>query len=173
MLSVHRAHFLDALVELVPKERAHFGKRLIAIDDKTSSGGKIVLHFKDGGEIITDAVIGADGVHSAVRRYLLGEMHPAVKPVFSGTVAYRRLVPMESAVEKLGAECAENCIMFCGPGAGILSYPIDFGKLLNVVVMDYEVEKWEHEQWIVPASRDCLERLLTGWGKHAQAMIEV
>ncbi|MCJ1403818.1 hypothetical protein MMC11_007041 [Xylographa trunciseda] len=173
MQSVHRAHFLDALVKLVPKQCAHFGKRLVAIDDKTSSGGRVILHFKDGTDTTVDAAIGADGVHSAVRQYLLGEMHPAVKPVFSGSFSYRGIVKMEHAIEKLGAESAQNCVMVCGPGAAVLSYPIEHGELLNIVIVDLEVEKWEHEKWIVPAKRESMERLLEGWGKHAQAMIEL
>ncbi|MCJ1476760.1 hypothetical protein MMC13_005429 [Lambiella insularis] len=173
MQSVHRAHFLDALVKLVPKQKAHFGKGLVAVDDKTSSGGRVVLRFKDGTETTADAMIGADGVHSAVREHLLGMNHPATKPIVSGAVAYRGLVGMDSAVEKLGAEFTQNSTMVCGPGAIILNYPIEHGELENLVVMDCGVETWEHEDWIVPAKRESLERLLKGWGKHAQATIEL
>lgn len=81
------------------------------------------MHFKDGTKEETDAFIGADGIHSAVRLSLLGEDHPAAKPVFTGAVAYRGLVPLDVAVEKLGAEHAQNSTMLCGPGKAIMSYP--------------------------------------------------
>lgn len=62
MLSVHRAHFLDELVNLIPKQRAHFGKRLVEIEDKCTTGGRVTLRFKDGSSTAADAVVGADGI---------------------------------------------------------------------------------------------------------------
>lgn len=114
MQSVHRAHFLDELVKGVPAERAHFNKRLQSIEDKDDSG--VVLHFKDGTTATADAVIGADGIHSTTREFILGERDMAAHAVFAGSVAYRGLVPMDKAVEKLGAEYAQNSMFLCGPG---------------------------------------------------------
>lgn len=112
MQSVHRAHFLDELVRLVPAQRAHFNKRLELIEDEADK--EVVLRFKDGTTATADAVIGADGIHSHVREYLLGK--EASQPVFAGSVAYRGLVPMDAAVEKMGSEYAQNSMMLCGPG---------------------------------------------------------
>ena len=112
MQSVHRAHFLDELVKLVPAQRAHFNKRLETIEDVPEK--EVILHFRDGTTASTDAVIGADGIHSHVRQYLLGK--EAAQSVFAESVAYRGLVPMDAAVEKLGAEFAQNSMMLCGPG---------------------------------------------------------
>ena len=112
MQSVHRAHFLDELVKAVPAQRAHFNKRLQTIEDK--DGSPVALHFSDGTSATADVVIGADGIHSAVRKYLLGA--EAAKPIFSGSVAYRGITSMDAAVEKLGAEYAQNSMMLCGPG---------------------------------------------------------
>ena len=112
MQSVHRAHFLDDLVKLVPSQRAHFNKRIDSLEDK--QGGPVVILFKDGTTATADAVIGADGVHSVVRAHLLGK--EAAKPVFAGSVAFRALVPMDKAVEKLGEEFAGNTFFLCGRG---------------------------------------------------------
>ena len=112
MQSVHRAHFLDELVKLVPAKRAHFNKCLVTVEDKP--GKEVVLYFKDGTTATADGVIGADGIHSHVREYLMGK--EAARTVFSGSVAYRGLVSMDAAVEKLGAEHAQNSIYLCGPG---------------------------------------------------------
>lgn len=114
MQSVHRAHFLDELVKGLPAERAHFNKRLQSIEDKEGSG--VVLHFKDGTTATTDAVIGADGIHSITREFILGERDMSAHSVFAGSVVYRGLVPMDKAVEKLGAEYAQNSMFLCGPG---------------------------------------------------------
>lgn len=114
MQSVHRARFLDELVKGVPPERAHFNKRLQSLEEEEGSG--IVLHFKDGTTATVDAVIGADGIHSVTREFILGERDLASHSTFAGSVAYRGLVPMDKAVEKLGAEYAQNSMMLCGPG---------------------------------------------------------
>ena len=63
--------------------------------------------------------------------------------------------------------------MLCGKNAAILSYPIDHGDTLNIVVMYYNQKKWEQEKWIVPATREELSRILDGWGKYKEPMLEV
>ena len=84
--TVHRAKFLDEFVALVPKEIAHFGKRLDQIEDGEDG---VKLHFKDGTTATADCVIGCDGVHSVIRKYILGEDHPALNATFTRSVAYR------------------------------------------------------------------------------------
>lgn len=111
MRSLHRAHFLDELVKGVPAYRAHFNKRLQDLEE-TEDG--VTLHFKDGTTASADVAIGADGVHSKVREFLIGA--EAAKPVFSGSVIYRGLVPMDRAIEVLGSEHAQNATVLCGPG---------------------------------------------------------
>ncbi|CAF9924864.1 MAG: hypothetical protein ALECFALPRED_002851 [Alectoria fallacina] len=167
--SVHRAHFLDELVKSVPSQRAHFNKRVDSLKDK--QGGPVVVHFKDGTTAIADAVIGADGVHSTVRAHLLGK--EAAKPVFAGSVAYRALVPMDKAVEKLGEEFAGNAFFLCGRGKASLSYPTDGGHLLNVVLFDFEQETWEHEKWVLPADPEALRRMFSTWGASSRALVEL
>ena len=114
MQSVHRAQFLDELVKGVPPERAHFNKRLQSVEDTEDCG--VILYFKDGTTAKADALIGADGIHSVTREFILGERDMASQSTFAGSVAYRGLVPMDKAVEKLGEEYAQNCMMLCGPG---------------------------------------------------------
>ena len=116
--SVHRAHFLDELVKSIPSQHAHFNKRIDQIEDKED--GPVKIHFKDGTTATADVVIGADGVHSVVREHLLGK--EAAKPVYAGSVAYRALVPMETALEKLDKEFAQNAYFLCGKGT-LPAYP--------------------------------------------------
>ena len=114
MQSVHRADFLEELVKAVPAQRAHFNKCVQEIEDK--DGSPVVMRFSDGTSATADVVIGADGIHSNVRKYLLGA--DAAQPVFSGNVAYRGIISMDTAVEALGAEHAQNATLICGPGKG-------------------------------------------------------
>ena len=111
MQSMHRARFLDKLVEGIPKERAHLKKRLVKIEDKDSGG--VILHFKDGTTAVADAVIGAEGIRSTVREHILGNGY--AKPVFSNGIVYRNIRPMDIVIEKLGAEYAQKATILCGP----------------------------------------------------------
>ncbi len=66
----------------------HFGKRLVAIDDVP--GHPIVAYFADGSSATGDLLIGADGVHSAVRSHLLPE---GPKPFDTGLIGFGGFVP--------------------------------------------------------------------------------
>ena len=172
MLSVHRARFLGELVKPIPTQRCHFGKRLVHIEDE-GEDKPLTLWFKDGTSDIADAVIGADGVHSTVRRYLLGEDHPAAKPQYTGTVSYRGVVPIDRAIEKVGAEYAQNSMMLCGPEWAFFSYPIEHGADFNLVLMHYNEPEWHHEKWIVPTTMDKLRPRFEGWGEKLHALLDV
>ncbi|CAF9942352.1 hypothetical protein IMSHALPRED_003632 [Imshaugia aleurites] len=167
--SVHRAHFLDELVKSVPPKRAHFNKRVDLIDDQQD--GPVMIHFKDGTTVTANAVIGADGVHSTVRVHLLGK--EAAKPVYAGSVAYRALVPMDKAVEKLGEQFAQNAFFLCGRGKASLSYPIEGGSTLNLVLFDFEQETWEHDKWVLPADPEVLRSKFSTWGASSRGLVEL
>lgn len=126
--SVHRAHFLDQMVELLPDGIAKFNKRLVDFrqDDKG-----VVLRFQDGSEARHDAVVGTDGIKSRCRVVLLGENDKASKAVFSGKIAYRGLIPMDKAVELLGEEYAKNSQMHLGLGGHVLTFCIEKGRTMN------------------------------------------
>ena len=170
MQSVHRAHFLDELIKGVPAHRAHFNKRLTAVEDQKDV---VKLSFKDGTSTTVNAVIGADGVHSVVRDHLLGSSHKFAKAAYTGMAVYRGLVSMDAAVEKLGAEFAQNCVILCGPDKAIMSYPIDHGEILNIVFMDFHHGEWKSDKAIIPADREVFKHFVDGWYEKAQGLDEV
>lgn len=67
-LVVHRASLLRELIAPLPDNRLHSNKELLKIEP--SSGG-IEITFQDGSVGAFDAVIGADGIFSSVRNYVL------------------------------------------------------------------------------------------------------
>jgi salicylate hydroxylase len=107
--AVHRAHFLDEMVKLVPPEKCIFNKHLINITQ--APNGRQVMHFGDGTTAEADAIVGCDGIKSRVRATMYGADHPCVTPSFTNKIAYRGLVPMEKATEAIGAEFAQNAVM--------------------------------------------------------------
>ncbi len=109
-MTFHRPDFQKVLLAKLPTSyRIHCSKRLRSHNQR--QGGPISLLFEDGTEAKCDILLGADGLKSAVRRSLLGEkaqqlqaekmwseaadMTALIEPTWSGTNAYRALIPAE------------------------------------------------------------------------------
>ena len=166
--SVHRAHFLDELVRLVPKEATHFGKRLEDVEDK---GDHVVLHFQDGTTAKHNAVICCDGVKSRARQIVLGKEHPAATAEFTGKYAYRGLIPMEEAAALMGDELARNAQMYLGHGGHILTFPIEKGKTMNVVAFSTKEDgRWDGE-WVQPMKKTAMFDDFSGWSESVEKIL--
>lgn len=85
-LCMHRADLHDALLSALPAEIIHLDKKLVGLDQ---AAGRVTLTFADGSREVADAVVGADGVHSAVRDIVIGPDAPLHK----GRIAYRAVFP--------------------------------------------------------------------------------
>ncbi|KAJ5032734.1 uncharacterized protein L3040_009328 [Drepanopeziza brunnea f. sp. 'multigermtubi'] len=169
--SVHRAHFLDQLVQLVPAGVAQFGKRL---KDVEQVGEKMKLTFHDGTTAEADAVIGCDGIKSRARHILLGQGHEAANARFTGKYAYRGLIPMEKAVDALGRDLAGNSQMYMGRHGHVLTFPIEGGKTMNVVAFQSKADgKWENEKWVLPMKKEDMFRDFEGWGESVQRILSL
>jgi salicylate hydroxylase len=134
--TVHRADLLDVIGRAVPQGTVRLGRRCV---DVSLRGDRPALRFDDGEVVEADIVIGADGVHSVVRRALTGS--PA--PTYSGLCAFRALVPLEQA-PPMARRNAQT--LWLGPGHHLVHYPISAGRLVNLVAFapagDYSVESW-------------------------------
>lgn len=109
---VHRAHFLEKLVPLLPTEIAQFGKRLQSIQEMED--GRMSMSFADGSTASADAILGCDGIKSRVRQIMFGEDHLCAHPTYTHKYAYRALVPMDDAVAALGEQKAKTSCMHVG-----------------------------------------------------------
>ena len=108
-MGVHRARFLDTLVNLVPPDVAHFDKKCISVSQSESSG--VTVAFNDGTTHTADIVIGCDGVRSTVRADVVGKV---ANPKFTRTVAFRGLISEEDCVAALG-ELVDRPMAYVGP----------------------------------------------------------
>src|SRR5215470_15808801 len=72
-LTVHRADLLGVLRGALKTVDFRFGARCIAVEECDRGG---VARLADGSEIEADIIVGADGIHSAVRRSLFGPDAP-------------------------------------------------------------------------------------------------
>jgi salicylate hydroxylase len=127
---VHRAHFLDELVKLVPEGVAQFKKRAIDVTEAMDDSGDAVLHFADGSTAQHSAILGCDGIKSRIRSIVLGDSD-AAKAVFSGKYAYRGLLPMSKAVDIMGDVTPRTPQMYVGYHGHVLTFPIANGTLVN------------------------------------------
>ncbi|KAI1362571.1 mannitol 1-phosphate dehydrogenase 2 [Xylaria arbuscula] len=165
---VHRAHFLDQLVQLIPSSVARFGKRLVDLSQATDGSEDVVLRFADGTTAQHTAVLGCDGIKSQTRKLLLGT--DAYNAVFSGKCAYRGLVPMPKAIELLGEEKAMNSQIYFGYHGHILTFPIEKGKTMNVVAFTSR-ESWTRPEWVVRVTKEELHDDFRTWGPTAMAIV--
>src|SRR5262249_8831024 len=85
---MHRADLVEFLAKALPANVVHIGHRCTAFQQDRD-----VAHVScaNGAVIEGDLVVAADGIHSELRQYVV----PPSRPVFSGSVAYRGLVPHE------------------------------------------------------------------------------
>ncbi|KAL4887104.1 hypothetical protein BJY04DRAFT_177307 [Aspergillus karnatakaensis] len=86
-IRARRTRLQTALLERVPEGLIQFSKRVVALEDLGKDGAR--LFFEDGTEAAADLVVGADGIHSVVRKTLF----PDHQLRFTGNSAFRVLVP--------------------------------------------------------------------------------
>jgi salicylate hydroxylase len=162
-LTIHRADLLAALADMVPAECVALGKRAKSIvpDDKGVS-----LSFEDGTSARVGVLIGADGIHSAVRTAMFG----AESPRFTGIVAYRAVVPAErvSAVPNLGA-----FTKWWGPNpeSQIVTFPLNRGKDIFIFATTPQ-DTWHLESWTAPGSVDELREQYLAYHPDARALLD-
>jgi len=151
---------LDAFETRAPG-RLHLDCHCIGFDQDRDG---IWLRLANGERHRGDVVVGADGVHSEIRRQIGGD----AKPFFSGVAAWRGLVPMERLPASQQRDVGTNWV---GPGGHVITYPVRRGELLNFVGI-FEGESWSVESWTEAGTREACSRSFAGWNKEIHAIIE-
>jgi len=143
------------------------------------TAGGLQLDTADGPSVQADALIGADGVWSAVRQQLLGD-GPAR---FTGHLAYRALVAQADLPAHLRMD---EVTVWMGPRLHVVHYPVCSGQWLNVVAIVHgdktaQADAWDaagHTQALMQGmgavGRDLHERLASvpawrQWALHDRA----
>jgi salicylate hydroxylase len=159
--TAHRADLLEILAAAVPAPGPRLGSRCVAVRRRPDH---VELAFADGTAATADVVIGADGLHSVVRDAVLR----TGPPTFSGTCAYRCLVPADRAPE-FALRPAQT--LWLGPGRHLVHYPISAGRYVNLVALtpahDYHVESWTAEGRI-----EDLRAEFAGWDPQLTGLLQ-
>jgi salicylate hydroxylase len=133
---IHRADLIALLAEGARAAGVQI-RLLNRVERVDLEGPRPVLVTAQGRAIEPDLLIGADGLHSALRAALNG----AAAPVFTGQVAWRATLPA-SPGDPAVAE------VHMGPGRHLVSYPLRGGSLRNVVAVE-ERRRWTEEGWFL------------------------
>lgn len=116
------------------------------------------------GTFTGDALIGADGIHSAIRAGLWGKQAPN----FTGNIAWRALVPTERLPKHL---IQPMSTAWWGPGKHFVHYYVRGGALVNCVCV-VEKQGWEVESWTEPGELSELKADFAGWHDDIQQLID-
>lgn len=106
----------------------------------------IVVNLRQGTTLqrqTVAALIGADGLWSAVRRHL----DPATQPCFTGLIAWRGTVENRLPLDQA---CPPRVQIWMGSNAHLVTYPIAHGEQTNVVAISSGA--WQDQGWSVPAT---------------------
>lgn len=156
---MHRADLVEILASALPKDVVHTGHRCIGCEQ---SGDVARVSFANGAVVEGDVVIAADGIHSALRH----QVTPPSHPVFSGSVAYRGIIPHD----RIPSWPTDSWLMWLGKGKHFLTFPVRAGQLINYVGFvpaDAEMK----ESWSLPGDPDVLRREFAGWDPRIESLL--
>jgi salicylate hydroxylase len=145
--TVHRADLHQVLLNQVVQSGATKLSLNTQIDLIREEDGYISVNGRGLPEgffenLTTEALVGADGLWSATRQYVV----PKTPPRVTGLLAYRALVPMQTLPESLRTQ---DVTVWVGPKVHAVLYPVRGGEYLNLVVivqgrLPEPLEEWEH-----------------------------
>ncbi|MFM0550550.1 alpha/beta hydrolase fold domain-containing protein [Paraburkholderia sediminicola] len=160
LYNVHRADLVDLLAKALPPHVVRLGAEC-ALVSQDEDGAYVTLQT---GEVIRgDAVIGADGIHSAVRTALRG---PEEKQ-FANILMWRSLIPA-NRLTGLKLPVAGN--NWFGVGRNIVSYWVR--KDLYSILASVPATEVSRESWTQSGDVAQLRRSFEGSEPTVQAMLE-
>jgi 6-hydroxynicotinate 3-monooxygenase len=146
-VNIHRGDLHGVLEKGVAPGSIAFNHRLVALEQKRDA---IQLVFDNGVTVDADIVIGADGINSTVRGYLLG----GEPPRFVGFVAYRAIFPTEA----LRGLSIPDCTKWWGPDRHILVYYMSSKRDEVYVIGVVPRREWESDAASLPSSCEELSK---------------
>ncbi|KAF5319269.1 hypothetical protein D9619_008302 [Psilocybe cf. subviscida] len=166
---IHRADLVRLLHEL--------GKRYTTIKQgkvvevlsgvSLSQSPSVVL---ETGEIITaDMIIGADGVKSTVRKYVVDGGDVTIS---TGDMAFRATIPsekMEGDEDLRSLFDTTQVICWMGPGKHIVGYFVRNKQLYNLVMIRPDIES--EESWTTAGTKEEIRNTFQGWNSRVSKLV--
>ncbi|KAI0115127.1 salicylate hydroxylase [Daldinia grandis] len=171
---VHRASLLRELIAPLPDKSLSTGKKLDTIKPLLATGA-VKVEFQDGDVGEFDVVVGADGIFSTVRSYILQGEADQFAASQAGFWDCRCLVPIEKAKAMLGPELFtfNRQYGWVGDGSFIMHDVLENGTMVQCVISAIEHAPTKDRRRKL--SRDTLTQTLKNWldGPIANGIIEL
>jgi len=161
---IHRADLhaiLLSAVRAADPDAVSVGRELVSVEQ---DGARITAAFADGARASSELLIGADGARSAVRRSLFD----TAAPEFAGQIAFRCLIPRETAAPFMSGG---NAVVSIGGGRIFNRYLVRGGALVNVIGIA-QSSQWRAEGWNTPASVEAFAREFDGFNPDVIGLIQ-
>ena len=156
---VHRADLHRILLERIDLGATTLGTACV---DVGQNGNTAFATFADGREFEADVIIGADGIHSTVRKSLFGD-EPAR---FTGNMCWRAVVPFDKPPFDY---VTPDSSFWLGPNGHVVTYYVSGGAAVNIVAV-LETKDWVQESWNASSSREELLAGYKGWHENLQKL---
>lgn len=147
---VHRAHLHEGLVKIAER----LGAKVLVDSAVTKlcyeASQEVTVTTCKGAKHTFDLVIGADGINSITRKTLFPEVAPEPPTT---NCAYRALVPYDQIrKDPVAKELIEKLTMevWMAENAYIITYPINAGKMFNLVLSHHRPQKLRATEQNVP-----------------------
>jgi salicylate hydroxylase len=148
---MHRVDLLNILAAGLPAGVIHTGHKAVNVDQDAESAR---VHFANRAIVEADAIIGADGIHSVLRRQFV-DTSP---PVHSGSLAYRGLLD----ANLLPNWPRDRSQIWMGNAKHFIVFPVRRGELLNYVGFVPTDDALE-ESWSAAGDPEKLRASFAGW----------
>ncbi|MGH9648480.1 MAG: FAD-dependent monooxygenase, partial [Bryobacteraceae bacterium] len=160
----HRADLLTLFQQALPPQLLHLDHRCVEVNQDEQEA-ELTFASRTGRKtkVTADVVIGADGIHSAVRQAVA----PKIDARFSGLCVFRCLVPAAKAPEMA---LRPVHTLWLGSGRHFVHYPICGGRLVNVVAV-VPAGGWRTESWTADGQISDLIREFAGWDDRLHQLI--
>jgi 3-hydroxybenzoate 6-monooxygenase len=149
---IHRADLHRVLFAATQQAGVELAPATKVVTVEESSNG-ITVRTDKGEQHSADALIGADGLWSTIRSLIVNDG----KPVVSGHIAYRAVLPTSEMPEHLRWQ---SMVLWAGEKVHLVHYPLRGGELFNLVAV-FHSNKYE-EGWDSFGDADELHQRFAG-----------
>jgi salicylate hydroxylase len=163
--TIHRADLHELLLNAVqdlPEVHLNLNQTVTSFAEQD---GVVTIRTSANKLIEGDALIGADGVRSAVRAQMLGDGPPRV----TGHLAYRAMVHQAQLPKRLRTQ---DVTAWLGPHLHAIQYPVRRGELQNLVVIVQGPAPTDLDHWDHAANLPDLLQHLSGTCAYLQDLVQ-